>query len=264
MLASNLPFIFAVLVASIAGSLHCVGMCGGLMLTVSAPKKRWYYHVGRGVSYATIGLLAGLLGSGLYHSGLSTSLKLVSVVFLSALLALSGWQMLVGPGRPSVIGQFFAKISHGLFPKMAQKFGHFSGHLPMSAKSFFAGAASGFLPCGWLYSFVILAIATQSAMLGATLLVAFWLGTLPALVGLSYGAGRLSHLPWAQRLRPVAQRLIGAAFILFAITLILQKTTGVFGSSSFLASHQLAELILQSFTDTSAQPAYDPQSFLCQ
>ena len=80
MLATDLPFIFAVLVASVAGSLHCVGMCGGLMLAVSAPKKRWFYHVGRGVSYATIGLLAGFLGSGLYHSGLSTSLKLVSVI----------------------------------------------------------------------------------------------------------------------------------------------------------------------------------------
>jgi sulfite exporter TauE/SafE len=208
------------------------------------------------------------LGSELYHSGLSTSLKLVSVIVLSALLALSGWQMLVGPGRPSVVGQFFANISHGLFPKLAQNFGHYLGRFPediqLALKSFFAGAASGFLPCGWLYSFVILAITTQSAILGATLLLAFWLGTLPALVGLSYGAGRLSHIPWAQRLRPVAQRLIGAAFILLAITLILQKTTGVLGSPSFLASHHLAELILQSFTDSPAQPAYDPQSFLCQ
>lgn len=72
------------------------------------------------------------------------------------------------------------------------------------------GLSSALLPCGWLYAFVVLAAGAGSSWAGAALLSAFWLGTLPALLGLGLGVERLSgamraHLP---RLGAVAVTLV--------------------------------------------------------
>jgi sulfite exporter TauE/SafE len=54
--------------------------------------------------------------------------------------------------------------------------------LPKNIQGFILGSFSAFLPCGWLYSFVLGALATQSPIKGAAFLGLFWLGTVPALV----------------------------------------------------------------------------------
>jgi len=61
----------AVLVASLLGSLHCAGMCGGLVLFAvgsdGRPIKRTplhlAYHAGRGLAYTALGLAAGAIGA---------------------------------------------------------------------------------------------------------------------------------------------------------------------------------------------------------
>jgi sulfite exporter TauE/SafE len=73
------------------------------------------------------------------------------------------------------------------------------------------GLASGLLPCGWLYAFVMTAAGTAHAVHGALAMTAFWLGTLPLLVGLGVGVQRLAgplraHLP---KLTAVALVLVG-------------------------------------------------------
>lgn len=57
-------------------------------------------------------------------------------------------------------------------------------HLPATPRSAALGLATGLLPCGWLYAFVLAAVGTGSIWSGAALLLAFWLGTVPALLGI--------------------------------------------------------------------------------
>ena len=44
------------------------------------------------------------------------------------------------------------------------------------------GLLTAFLPCGWLYLFALKAAGTGSPLQGALFMIAFWLGSVPALV----------------------------------------------------------------------------------
>ncbi len=95
------PLISTVFVASLFGSLHCVGMCGPLAMLASSSVSPRYrhnrsvhvpavaaYHASRIVAYAWLGLLAGLLGAGIQETG-----SLLGLQRLAARLA--GGSMLV-------------------------------------------------------------------------------------------------------------------------------------------------------------------------
>jgi sulfite exporter TauE/SafE len=56
-----------------------------------------------------------------------------------------------------------------------------SRHFSKSSSSFALGLLSMFLPCGWLYTYVLAAAASQSPCSGALVMFLFWLGTIPAL-----------------------------------------------------------------------------------
>jgi sulfite exporter TauE/SafE len=53
-----------------------------------------------------------------------------------------------------------------------------------ATRAWLIGVLTGFLPCGWLWAFVVAAAGTAGPWTGATLMVVFWLGTLPAMTGL--------------------------------------------------------------------------------
>jgi sulfite exporter TauE/SafE len=62
------------------------------------------------------------------------------------------------------------------------------------------GLLSGFLPCGWLWAFVVTAAGSGSALKGMAVMTAFWAGTVPALVAVGLGAQLVSaplrrHVP---------------------------------------------------------------------
>jgi sulfite exporter TauE/SafE len=202
-------FLISVLVASLAGSFHCVGMCGGLMVATTHPQSRYLYHMGRGISYLVLGFVAGLLGEKFYSSGISTVIKNIATFFIIAILLSTGWQMFLRPGAPSLIGQKIASLSHKLFP--------FAFRLPPKLQSFGVGVMTGALPCGWLYSFILLAMAAQSLWRGGMILAVFWLGTIPALVFLTKSE------KWVLGKRHVFHRAIGVTFMLLAFLLLTQS-----------------------------------------
>ena len=74
------------------------------------------------------------------------------------------------------------------------------------------GLITGLLPCGWLWAFAISAAGTGSPVVGAMLMIAFWLGTVPAMVGVLGLAG-----PVVARVR--ARLPLVTAFALIALGL---------------------------------------------
>ncbi len=204
-----------VALASLLGSVHCAGMCGGFVGAYAGDGARrgmashLAYNTGRLVTYTTIGALSGALGGALDVAGQSVGLGRVAAVFTGVTLVLFGaarlWR---GPrlitlrsseprGPVRVLGALLARVH-------AQ---------PRALRALLLGLGTTLLPCGWLYSFVAVAAGSGSAVHGAALMAAFWLGTLPALlgVGLSFGwlGARLrAHLPRIAALTSVVLGLV--------------------------------------------------------
>lgn len=207
-------FFLSVLASSLAGSFHCLGMCGGLIAATTHQHKAstWIYHFCRGVGYVLLGGGAGLLGKKLFSSQFVWWFSLAATIAVSLMLVRLGWQMMTRDGFSggSGVGRFFAKVSHRLFPMVLK----WPIHWRAAATGFF----TGLLPCGWLYGFVLMASVAQSFWLGASLLLAFWLGTLPALLALSWGANSLWRLALGNK-----RRWVGVIFILTAIFTVGKK-----------------------------------------
>jgi sulfite exporter TauE/SafE len=200
--------LLAVLAASLLGSLHCVGMCGGMVSLVATARgpgcgpSRWgvglldqgLYHLARGAGYVAIGLTFGALGAGADRLGAFVDVQRVAATSAGVLMlawglhALLEWRGLVR-GLPSVGGGAVARV-----------FSFVTRRGPR-ARVVLLGALTPLLPCGWLWLFAASAAGTGSALGGGLVLATFWAGTVPALLGLGLGlraaAGRLrDHLPW--------------------------------------------------------------------
>ena len=174
--------LLSIFAASIAGSVHCVGMCGGLMLAATGTQLRsqFIYHLFRWLGYLSVGALAGYLGNQLFYDWTWLPFQIFfSTIFLLILLAV-GLSYFFGFGNLDRL-----KLSKGA-SKLSQfginlgfKFGKSDGSFIRAA---LVGFFTVFLPCGWLYSFVLLSVATHSVLYGALTLTVFWLGTIPALM----------------------------------------------------------------------------------
>lgn len=188
----------AAFVMGLMGSVHCVTMCGGLAGVLCAgpaggPRTTAATHAGRLATYATLGAIGGAIGSAA-HAALPLGAVqlgarvLVAVTLIGVGLYLAG--MLPWMGRlEALAGRAFAPIRRAVGVSTS------SG----ATASMVRGAVWGLVPCGLVYGAVGLAMATQSILLGATTLVVFGLGTVPALLlvgGLAEGVRR-----WARHAR---------------------------------------------------------------
>jgi sulfite exporter TauE/SafE len=211
----------SILTASLLGSLHCVGMCGGLVSFYSAGDcaigaARWgphaAYHLTRLVAYVLLGALAGRFGAVLDGVGSSVGLGDLGVLVASLTLLSWGLPRLLGRRRARgliVLGQSPARRPR-LIARLERLFVAFVSRVrqsPPVSRASALGLSSALLPCGWLYAFVVLAAGRGSALAGGGLLAAFWLGTVPALLGLGVGIGRLSE-PLRARLPQLSAALV--------------------------------------------------------
>ena len=205
-----LPLISTVFIASLFGSLHCVGMCGPLALLASSsvlPRPRQSrqvyvpavaaYHGSRILAYAIAGAIAGLLGAGIQETG-----SLLGLQRLAARLA--GGSMLV-IGLLGVVRLASGASHAALLPAWLQKrlaAGHAwaRGQSPLVRASAI-GLLTAILPCGWLFAFLIVAAGTAQPFSGALVMAVFALGSVPALAGMALSltllAGRFRRaIPW--------------------------------------------------------------------
>lgn len=162
-----------ILTTSFFGSWHCVGMCSPLASIAANQKQLLPYHLGRIISYIGLGMLAGLLGGFFLNSDFKW-LQTLSILILSLSLITMGAFSLSNYEIHSQ--RKLHKILNWLF-KYQKKFNQVSG--------FWIGVMTGLLPCGWLYTFLLSALATKSAFAGGFVMFLFTLGSIPALSAVS-------------------------------------------------------------------------------
>jgi len=206
-------------------SLHCVGMCGPLVLAVGMAGgtptlagsllRSAAWNVGRGAALVAVGAVIGSAGSVIPAGRGAAILALAAggLVLLVA-LALPGWLPL--PRALRVRGETW---STHITERLLQRRGVWGAAL--------VGAATVLLPCGPLYGIWAQAAATGTS--GAVLLLsAFWVGTLPALTALAAGGGAL---------RPALRRW---AMPVAALTLAVSGGVLIFRGAKFLLAVQQA------------------------
>jgi sulfite exporter TauE/SafE len=196
------------------GSVHCVGMCGPLVLALPVHhmnvSKRigsiWLYHSGRITVYASGGLLFGLLGRRVYLAGWQQGLSILLGVSILCWLAFKG---LRGQGGlPGWANRFYG-ILQGWLGRLWQS--------PSPGKFLLMGIGNGLLPCGMVYLAIAGALTTENILQGMGFMACFGLGTLPLLLGLQM-TGRMVNISFRQKIRKALPYLT----VFVAILLILR------------------------------------------
>lgn len=181
-----------VLASSLVGSLHCAAMCGplqGLYLDASLAGggggggvgggDRWRrplaHAAGRLGAYATLGALAGGVGAAVDLAGALANVQRAAMIVAGVVLVAWGALALasaLGAPVPSLRPRVFNRA----IVKIRRK--------RPTVRAALIGLLSGALPCGWLWAFVVVAAGTGSLPGGVAVMAAFWLGTVPMMVGL--------------------------------------------------------------------------------
>ncbi len=170
-----LPELLAAFTLGLFGSLHCVGMCGPLMLAATGG-GRWHgvltYQAGRILVYVLLGGLLGTLGLGaaLWHAQGYFSLVCGLALVMIAVLGGQPERWLL---RLPVYGRFQFRLRGWVSGLLARRGG---------LGRFGLGCCNGLLPCGLVYLAVVAAANAGTPLAGAAVMASFGLGTLPLLL----------------------------------------------------------------------------------
>ncbi len=214
--ASIAPYLAALMIGFLGGG-HCIGMCGGVMAALSfaiPPEqraRRWRvllsYNVGRIFSYSVIGLLAGGIGFQLSSGhGLSALRVLAGLLLIAMGLYLANWWR----------GLVYLETLGGFLWRRIQPLGKSLMPVKSSGSALLLGMLWGWLPCGLVYTALVYAIAQAQVIESAGVMLAFGVGTLPAVLASGVFAERVKHLMQLQRFR-IAMALCIVAFGVWTI-----------------------------------------------
>lgn len=212
------------LLLGLFGSVHCLAMCGGLAgaLGQVGPRPGAFrilaqhlgYGLGRISSYGLAGGLAGFLGLAVAGAagpaGVSLLRALCGVLLIAVGITLAGWWPVTAR-----LEAFGARFWRRLAP--------WSQRLRPADriwKHYLIGMIWGWLPCGLVYGALATAAATGNGLRGAAFMLAFGVGTLPALVATGISSRGLYHLTSRTGVRWMA----GVLVIAFGLWTLLGTT----------------------------------------
>ncbi|MBP8792813.1 MAG: sulfite exporter TauE/SafE family protein [Lutibacter sp.] len=201
-------------VLGLAGSFHCIGMCGPIAFVLPIDKtskaraiyQSLLYHFGRLLSYSLIGFFFGFIGKGLYLAGFQQRLSILIGVLMIFIVLIP----------VKIFNKYnFSKPLYQIIGVVKQRLG-----LYLSKKSnksiFLIGFFNGFLPCGLVYMALIGSIATGEPLEGALYMALFGLGTVP-LMSVAIFLGNVLNLTVRKKIQkaiPIFIVIIGLLFIL--------------------------------------------------
>lgn len=198
----------------LAGSAHCIGMCGPLALAVPSPRDGWWPRLastlvlnsGRSGTYALLGAAFGSFGLGLRLVGMQQAVSVMAgAVLLLSILLPGSIERFVPTGPIALaIGRLRSRLAVGLKRTTPEAL-------------FLTGMLNGLLPCGLVYAAAIGSTAMGSSLGGAWFMVLFAVGTAPALIAL-----RMSGALWGPRARATLRRASPVLVSIVAVLMILR------------------------------------------
>jgi hypothetical protein len=196
----------------LAGSAHCLGMCGPIALAIGQPGRsawrgRLQYQGGRLLAYVGIGAVAGLLGQALFLSDLQAYLAYGTgaLMIAAGLLAanLDAWLHRV-PG----MRRWYDWVG-GWLGKALQRRGG----------AWLVGFLNGLLPCGMVYMALFGALSMGNVLHGMAYMASFGAGTLPAMLGAGMAAQWMQH-----RWKPFLRKAFPVLLVALGLLLVFRGT----------------------------------------
>jgi sulfite exporter TauE/SafE len=210
----NMELIGTAFIMGMAGSLHCVGMCGPLALALPINHSNNFsriaggslYNLGRIVSYASMGLVFGSFGRLFIASHWQSRLSLaLGVVILLYLLIPKRYLHF---SKPTVVNKPFIALRKQLGKLFQSK---------NLSSLFFIGILNGLLPCGLVYLALTSSVISGSTINGALFMSFFGLGTFPAMMATILLGNYLN-----QQVRLKISRALPVFLFLMAVLLVLR------------------------------------------
>lgn len=202
----NTVVLVSSLLLGLASSLHCLGMCGPLIMAVPFPVKnkawtyKFFYFLGKSLAYGSLGAVIGVLGLKAIWGEAQRYVSIISgiLIVLLILLPLLRTARLKFP---------FQKAFASVFSRIQDN--------PRWAHFIQLGFLNGLLPCGMVYVALTAALASGGPLQGFIAMMLFGTGTSIVLWGVALLKGKLS---WnlRRKLKPFSLAfsiLVGALLI---------------------------------------------------
>lgn len=211
-------FVFTGLILGLTSNLHCIGMCGPIAMAI--PVKRTsnlsilsgslQYNFGRIVTYFILGLIVGSIGLTINTIGILQWLSIAAGVGLILFAWRKYFQRLFSGHLPGFKIQSFLNKGLGKVLKSKSPF-----------RLFLLGNLNGLLPCGMVFAALLNAILTGDFMYSGLAMVAFGVGTLPAMVAVTFVANKISGSARQKmnRVVPYLLTLVGLLIVLRGMNL---------------------------------------------
>ena len=206
-------FLLAAISFGFLGSFHCISMCGPIALTI--PVKRTstfsiisgtlFYNFGRILTYGSMGFLFGLFGRGFALAGWQGILSVILGVIILIFLFLPSFSII-----PIKLGPYMRQLEK-IKANMRKLFG-----VHTMRSLLFIGLLNGLLPCGLVYLGIAGSLATGDPFKGALFMVAFGLGTLPAMVTITMVRDYIS-IKFRERVSKVIPVFVGTMAVLLIL-----------------------------------------------
>ena len=194
----ELDLVGVFIIGFVGGFGHCIGMCGGFVLSYTLKvnendfieQPNWWqrlsphllYSTGRIISYMIIGNILGLLGTAI-DSMVALRVQGFLEIFAGIIMILMGLELagLLPNMKPNSFPGVnpFKKLVTNLFTKVKRD--NIIG----------LGFVLGFIPCGLVYAAGAKAIASSSFIGGMLIMLAFGIGTVPAMVLTGLVSGKI-------------------------------------------------------------------------
>jgi hypothetical protein len=211
--------IFGGLILGFFGSLHCIGMCGPIVLALPVRKggsfvfilRHVSYNLGRVATYGLFGFIFGILGNRIALSGFQQVLTISAGILLLLYFVIPlnvKSRFLINPVLNKPI-TYLKKLLSRLLQNTT------------IAGFFLIGLLNGFLPCGFVYIGIAGALVLSDPLLSMMFMILFGFGTIPALLGTAL-AGKFVSIGFRKlflKLIPVFSVLLALIFILRGLNL---------------------------------------------
>jgi len=216
---------FSGILIGLVGSLHCVSMCGPLVMALNYKQKGFFknllYHTGRLLSYMSLGALFGLVGQGISLAGVQQWLSILAGLIIIAITILPRLK----------VNYFQAKWQQVILAPMKRKLLK-AVNDSRAATLFTLGFLNGLLPCGLVYVAIAAALALGSAWDSALLMAGFGIATWPLMLSVALGSNWIltrfrSKLNYAI---PFVALLMGTLLILRGMALDIPYVSPVLAS----------------------------------
>lgn len=212
---ANLEIIYLSFIMGIAGSFHCLGMCGPIAMALplsgrSKDEKLFgvmLYNAGRIFTYASLGLVLGFAGDYLFTPNIQSTVSIFFGIAILVYLCLpKGFRK--KPLQFGGIQRTLLQLRTMLGKFLSQK---------SNASLFSIGLLNGLLPCGMIYLALASSFLTGSAIKGSLFMASFGLGTFPLMMMAAYFGSFIN-----QSLRLKVRKLIPLFLFAMAVLLLLR------------------------------------------